>query len=277
MELEYLKIIQIGFPKSGNSLLNKLITLCLKELGVFKTYKNTIGLSYVYTELYKMYNLEELFEDSMDVDDIRVVNDKLYLSFLFPVENLRLVEVQPTALLQFSSLVWSHSKPNELYPFFLNFGVRFYIIRDGRDAINSLIHANTSAKVLKYYPEFKINDAKELYSRLDIFEKYVRMWNDHVENYLPYKEFFTEIRYEKLINGGEDFLKILKIFNLERKYTEFKEILSFKKMKEKSPSHLRKGKIGDWKNYFTEKHKEIFKEIAGDTLIKLGYEKDKNW
>lgn len=42
-------------------------------------------------------------------------------------------------------------------------------------------------------------------------------------------------------------------------------------------SNFREGKIGSWKNYFTEDHKKVFKETAGDLLIRWGYEKDLNW
>lgn len=42
-------------------------------------------------------------------------------------------------------------------------------------------------------------------------------------------------------------------------------------------SHYRKGKSGDWKNYFKEEHKNYFKQKYGNLLIKLGYEKDLNW
>ena len=38
-----------------------------------------------------------------------------------------------------------------------------------------------------------------------------------------------------------------------------------------------KGKVGQWKKAFTKKQKERFKEIAGDLLIEMGYEKDYNW
>lgn len=40
---------------------------------------------------------------------------------------------------------------------------------------------------------------------------------------------------------------------------------------------FRKGSIGDWRTHFTAEHKEVFKEIAGDHLITLGYETDYNW
>ena len=44
----------------------------------------------------------------------------------------------------------------------------------------------------------------------------------------------------------------------------------------KSPT-FRSGKTGEWRNYFTDAHKKIFKETAGDLLIKLGYEKNDDW
>lgn len=44
----------------------------------------------------------------------------------------------------------------------------------------------------------------------------------------------------------------------------------------KSPT-FRSGKAGEWKKYFTDAHKRIFKDVAGDLLIRLGYEKDRDW
>jgi len=44
----------------------------------------------------------------------------------------------------------------------------------------------------------------------------------------------------------------------------------------RSPT-FRSGKTGEWRKYFTEEHKKVFKEMAGDLLIRLGYEKDNDW
>ena len=44
----------------------------------------------------------------------------------------------------------------------------------------------------------------------------------------------------------------------------------------RSPT-FRSGKTGEWKKHFTPEHKKIFKEVAGELLIRLGYEKDNNW
>jgi hypothetical protein len=40
---------------------------------------------------------------------------------------------------------------------------------------------------------------------------------------------------------------------------------------------FRSGKTGGWKEHFTEEHKALFKDVAGDLLVRLGYEKDNNW
>ena len=44
----------------------------------------------------------------------------------------------------------------------------------------------------------------------------------------------------------------------------------------KSPT-FRSGRTGEWKKYFTREHKKAFKEVAGDLLIRLGYEQHQNW
>jgi hypothetical protein len=40
---------------------------------------------------------------------------------------------------------------------------------------------------------------------------------------------------------------------------------------------FRKGRIGEWRDHFTEEHKAAFKEVAGRQLIELGYERDLAW
>ena len=40
---------------------------------------------------------------------------------------------------------------------------------------------------------------------------------------------------------------------------------------------FRSGKTGGWREHFTEEHKKLFKEIAGDLLVRLGYEKNNDW
>ena len=44
----------------------------------------------------------------------------------------------------------------------------------------------------------------------------------------------------------------------------------------RSPT-FRKGKTGEWRKHFEEQHISLFKEVAGDLLIQLGYETDLDW
>ena len=44
----------------------------------------------------------------------------------------------------------------------------------------------------------------------------------------------------------------------------------------RSPT-FRSGKTGEWVKYFTPEHRRLFKDVSGDLLIALGYEKDTNW
>ncbi len=45
---------------------------------------------------------------------------------------------------------------------------------------------------------------------------------------------------------------------------------------ERSPT-FRSGKIGGWRESFSDAHKTLFKEVSGDLLMRLGYETDQDW
>ncbi|MBP0005334.1 MAG: sulfotransferase domain-containing protein [Cyanobacteria bacterium SBC] len=91
-----------------------------------------------------------------------------------------------------------------------------------------------------------------------------------------------EVRYEDLIKNEEtEFKKIFLHYGLtEAQVLEALEIVrqcSFKKLakrqsgQENRKSHFRKGISGDWENYFTSEHIQIFEELFPDALEKLGY------
>ncbi len=40
---------------------------------------------------------------------------------------------------------------------------------------------------------------------------------------------------------------------------------------------FRSGQVGGWRKYFTDQHKRLFKEVAGDLLVRLGYEVTNDW
>src|SRR6266498_3162534 len=40
---------------------------------------------------------------------------------------------------------------------------------------------------------------------------------------------------------------------------------------------FRSGKTGNWREHFTDEHKKLFKDVAGDLLVRLRYEKNNDW
>ena len=50
-----------------------------------------------------------------------------------------------------------------------------------------------------------------------------------------------------------------------------------KAIQPKKSRTFRSGKTGGWREHFTEEYKDLFKDVTGDLLVKLGYEKDNDW
>lgn len=99
---------------------------------------------------------------------------------------------------------------------------------------------------------------------------------------------YLEARYENLLTQPEaEVRRILGFLGADTSEksvklcvdsTGFEQMSSRKSGQEDSSSvRFRKGVAGDWKNVFTEKDKQIFKEHAGDSLVELGYESDNDW
>jgi hypothetical protein len=82
---------------------------------------------------------------------------------------------------------------------------------------------------------------------------------------------FADLMKHCDINLSDSVIKLIL-----KKYS-FKNMTGRAQGSEDVKSHYRKGIAGDWKNYFTDGHKELFKSLCGDLLIKSGYEKDHSW
>jgi hypothetical protein len=103
------------------------------------------------------------------------------------------------------------------------------------------------------------------------------------------------VRYEKLVDDPQiELSRVLEYLKLNLpdglisaiiKRNQFERLSRGRKFWDKSRrrgqadprSHFRKGIVGDWINYLNESQKILFKEVAGDKLIELGYENDLNW
>jgi len=103
------------------------------------------------------------------------------------------------------------------------------------------------------------------------------------------------VRYEKLVDDPQiELSKVLEYLEMNLpdglisaiiKRNQFERLSRGRKFWDKSRrrgqadprSHFRKGIVGDWINYLNESQKILFKAVAGDKLIELGYENDLNW
>ena len=91
---------------------------------------------------------------------------------------------------------------------------------------------------------------------------------------LDFKDSFFLIYYEDLISDKRktiksilDFLKLTEDINIDELIGKTDRGY----MKNKSPQHIRKGIIGDWKHYFDNKHESIYREHTNNIINKLNY------
>ncbi|MBC7876706.1 MAG: sulfotransferase domain-containing protein [Anaerolineales bacterium] len=90
------------------------------------------------------------------------------------------------------------------------------------------------------------------------------------------------IRFEELINNRENTLNAM-ISEVEKTgYVipiprAIALAVLVDAIQPKKSHTFRAGKTGGWKEHFFEEHKKLFKDVAGDLLVQLGYEKNNDW
>ncbi len=146
------------------------------------------------------------------------------------------------------------------------------IYRDGRDVIVSEKH-------------HKRRLGKTNWS----LESSISMWGDAMRAQMKYAdqyELYT-VCYEELLGNGNILVgKILEFLNIPADTEKIGQMLHTSsiafltgrnKGQEDKNSFYRKGVSGDWRNHLTESDQALFKSLAGDLLIKLGYERNDSW
>lgn len=99
---------------------------------------------------------------------------------------------------------------------------------------------------------------------------------------------FMEIKYEDIIfDERKVFYKLFKHYGFSEneivRCEAISQKFSFKNKAKrevgqvKNNKHIRSGRPGQWRDIFTEKHKDCFKDLHGDILIKIGYESNNDW
>lgn len=165
----------------------------------------------------------------------------------------------------------------------------YFIFRDPRDVVVSHVFYVTDMEARHvhhdYYqslPDFNTRLTVSILGRSDTNIEFPNI----ADRFAPYlgwldkKEVLT-IHFEDLIHQRESTLTSIMDHLLNRVTLQTPRQLILDSLEtsinpKKSPT-FRSGKTGEWKKHFTDEHKKIFKEVAGDLLVKLGYEKDNSW
>jgi hypothetical protein len=93
------------------------------------------------------------------------------------------------------------------------------------------------------------------------------------------------VRFENLVGTKGGGTESAQIQELDRLLKFISHPLSSKKIKKRTQdlfgkpgdATFRTGQIGEWKKYFNEENKISFKQVFGEELIQLGYEKNYDW
>ena len=171
--------------------------------------------------------------------------------------------------------------------------IMFFIYRDPRDVViseaNYLYDMNRYHRLHKFFKKYpKLEDRIMFSIQGDNFYKTPFQYLDIKKRFNKYKGWINcknvfSIKYEDLISEKEkyimDILKFYKEDSSKEINWEMEDIVNTA-IENSAPnkSHTyRNGGKNKWEKYFTEEHQKAFKEIAGNLLIELGYEKNYNW
>jgi hypothetical protein len=166
-----------------------------------------------------------------------------------------------------------------------------HIIRDGRDAAVSAAHHSWNFGKRK--KDLGTPDTGGSIFGEGQLAKLAADWGTRVSRTVEdgpalLGDNYAEVRYEDLLTHSEEEVRrLLGFLGVEAdeevvkscvSSASFEKLSKGRKRGEEDPaSFFRKGVAGDWGNVFREEDKRVFKEEAGNLLIRLGYEKDNDW
>ena len=167
--------------------------------------------------------------------------------------------------------------------------IPYFIFRDPRDVVVSHVFYVTDMEVRHvhhdYYASLPDFDSRLNVSILGRPDSDVE-FPDVMARFVPYLGWLDQpsvlkIHFEDVINDRAATLNhiidhFLAQVPLQAPRQLILESLESSINPSRSPT-FRSGKTGEWKKYFTQEHKKIFKDVAGDLLVKLGYEKNNDW
>jgi len=168
--------------------------------------------------------------------------------------------------------------------------VNYFIYRDPRDMLVSQVFFATDMHeehgMHAYYkslPDFgaRLKVAITGIDQPGLHMVSVRQRYEGVFQWLEQKHVLC-IRFEDLINNRDAALESMLAEVEKTGYkipTPREKALSIlvDAIQPKKSHTFRSGKTGGWRDHFTEEHKRLFRDVAGDLLVRLGYEKGNDW
>jgi hypothetical protein len=167
--------------------------------------------------------------------------------------------------------------------------IPYFIFRDPRDVVVSHVFYVTEMEARHVHhafyqslPDFNARLNVSILGRPDAEVEFANI----AERFAPYLDWLDHpevlaIHFEDLINDRMATLTRIMDHLFARAALHAPRQLILDSLESainptKSPT-FRSGKTGEWRKYFTDDHKRIFKGAAGDLLMRLEYEKNNDW
>ena len=196
------------------------------------------------------------------------------------VDSLRPLDVASAHLFAWEPVVERVSSPDF---------VPYFIFRDPRDVVVSHVFYVTDMEARhvhhQYYASLPDFGARLMTSILGREDGKIE-FPDIAARFAPYMGWLDQpgvmsIHFEDLVNDRDAALErimdhFLRRVPLSTPRPAIHAALEASINPKRSPT-FRSGRTGEWKRYFTPEHKQAFKRVSGDLLLRLGYEKDPDW
>ena len=168
--------------------------------------------------------------------------------------------------------------------------VNYFIYRDPRDMLVSQVFFATDMHeehgMHEYYKSLPDFGARLKVAITGIDQDGMKMVSvkqryEGVFQWLEQKNVMC-LRFEDLVNNREATLNVM-LDEVEK--TGYKIPMPREKVlpvlgetiQPKKSHTFRLGKTGGWRQHFTEEHRKLFRDVAGDLLVRLGYEGNNDW
>jgi hypothetical protein len=164
----------------------------------------------------------------------------------------------------------------------------YFILRDPRDVVVSHAHYLTDMKADHIHHHYFQEMLQDFNQRLQASIEGVSGVLPNVrERFGPYMEWLEHpevlvLRFEDFILARQETIGQVFDHAVGRGFQAAcgretgVQILESSIDPTRSPT-FRSGKVGGWRQSFTQQHTQLFKEVAGDLLVHLGYERDNDW